>query len=72
MRYYVETYDKNDLPILGNLDGQRSWEGRDFRRTRWYKELPKLRVSNRVAYWKIVDASGRCLCRVHPAIKIPA
>jgi len=54
MRYYVEAYDVDDRQILGNLDGQRSWEGRDYLRTQWYKQLPYTKtLNNRVYMYRI-------------------
>lgn len=56
MRYYVEAYAPDGLQILGNLDGQKSWEGTAYKRTAWYRELKerKLRKYPRVKMWKIV------------------
>lgn len=59
-RFYVEAYNEDGLQLLGNLDGQRSWEGKDYKRTAWYKALPQLRTLNdRVQLYKIVRESGR-------------
>lgn len=63
VRIYVEAYDKDGLQILGNLDGQRSWQGTDHKRTAWYKELKNpTRKYPRVMQWKIVSGDPlRCL-----------
>lgn len=65
MRVYVEAWGENGQ-ILGNLDGQRSWEGLGYNRTTWYKLLKqgKQPASSRVRYWKIVSFGGVELERV--------
>lgn len=61
-RFCVLAFDHDHIQILGNLDGQRIWEGRDYRRTAWYKALPTARtLGNRVKFWLIQDARGYSL-----------
>lgn len=63
MRHYVEAYDADNMQILGNLDGQTVLHARDYRRTARYKAMVNntLMVSNRVAYWRIVDENGNTI-----------
>lgn len=68
MRFYVEAYDHEGKQILGNMDGQRSWEGKSYTRTQWFKDLPSTHtLNNRVAYWKIVNTNGYVLQQVWPS-----
>ena len=65
-RFYVEAYRADNTQILGNLDGQISWEGINYKRTQWYRNLRfHLSVFKAVAYYKIVDGSGK----VHEIIR---
>lgn len=66
MRFYVEAWSQSGQ-ILGNLDGQRVWDGVGYARARWYRELKAGRTwaSQRVTHWKIVDASGLVLEIIH-------
>lgn len=69
-RFYIEAYDSRNRRILGNLDGQMSWKGKDFRATRWYKRLPTWpTLNNRVKYYLVVNELGtvqeRIINRTH-------
>lgn len=65
MRIYVEAFGHDGRQILGNLDGQRAWQGSAYRRTAWYRALPTLRtLDDRVAFYRIVAENGRLLERV--------
>ena len=62
MRFYVSAFYRDGTPILGNLDGQRSWEGKNYKRTTWYKRLPNHKtLNNKVYKYHIADESGRTL-----------
>lgn len=59
--YWVEAYDEDGLQILGNLDGQTVWRGRNYKRAQFYKDLPRFKtLNNRVQLYKIVreDSPG--------------
>lgn len=68
MRFYVKAYslvDGQPVQILGNLDGQRSWQGKCFWRAKWYKRLSRFpTLNNRVAFYVIVDEQGNTLERI--------
>ena len=56
---YVEAYDVNSRQILGTLDGQMVWRGKNYRRTDWYKGLStKQTLNNKVKCYRIVDDRG--------------
>ena len=56
MRIYVEAYRADGRQILGELDGQRAWNGTAYKRTEWYKSLSTFRtLDGRVAYYRIVN-----------------
>lgn len=62
MRIYVEAYDGFGKQILGNLDGQLSWEGKNYKRMKWYKNLSNVKTLNgRVQHYKIVNETGQIL-----------
>lgn len=66
MEYYIEAFDKNDNPILGNLNGQAAlgsprlpWRTAAWRRL-W--ESPPIRpMWPRVKEWRLVDDKGNIL-----------
>lgn len=70
MRVFVEAYGHDRGQILGNLDGQRSWAGKNFRRTRWYKQLAKSETL-KVCFWQIINESGKILEIVFPIHSTP-
>lgn len=66
MRYYIEAFDKNDQPILGNLDGQASlgYPIKPWRTTAWRLLAftpPKRPTWPRVKEWRLVDEKGNIL-----------
>ena len=62
MRVFVEAYGRDGRQILGNMDGQTAWEGKDYRRTDWYRALPRrVSLGNRVMTYRIVDGRHRVL-----------
>jgi hypothetical protein len=58
--FYIEAFDAQDRPVLGNLDGQAVLRVRNYKRTKHYKNLRTLRT-HRVTYYKIVTESGRVM-----------
>lgn len=61
MRYYIEAYGEDGKQVLGNLDGQASIEARAPERTNAWRRLQHKPVSSRIRFWKLVDATGRCI-----------
>jgi hypothetical protein len=59
MKYYIEAYDTEDKPMLGNMDGQGVIYARAYRRTQRYKSLFELIQKTKVHYYSIVKASSR-------------
>lgn len=59
---YVEAYRADGTQILGNLDGQYAYRGRDYFRTDHYKALRdgKPIKHTRVHHWHVVQA-GRVI-----------
>lgn len=66
MRYYIEAFDKNDQPILGNLDGQAAlgYPIKPWRTLAWkrlWESPPKRPTWPRVKEWRLVDEKGNIL-----------
>lgn len=67
MRYYIEAYDHDGRQILGNLDGQAALGDvlAPERCAAWLRiKRCEVRVSARVAYWRLVDENDRERARI--------
>ena len=62
MTIYVEAYREDGSQILGNLDGQFAYYGKDYFRTAHYKALRSGEPirHRRVHHWQVMQ-NGRCI-----------
>lgn len=62
MHYYIEAYNRDSLPILGNLDGQACIEAKIPQRTFLWKRFfflsPARPFFHKVKFWRLVDEKG--------------
>jgi hypothetical protein len=64
VKVYLECWYNEHAQILGNLNGQRVWEGKNYKRTFWYHDLKTGYYGanfRRVKFFRITNEKGDIL-----------